>query len=201
MKFLSNFFVSLDQLGNVLAGGNPDNTISSRVGYYTEKYYKPEDIPFKWKLFRSIINYTFYPIDGKHHCREAFFNDAGEEFDQETSDIGVAILAILISISCLFIALLFYTLYAFGIVSPKKINRSRNIKHRLRLAEAKLKGVYTELNDYKVIVDKELDEIIDETQNTLEEIAEKIEGVLNIKQRLVEFKANKKQNANDDQGG
>ena len=39
MNYLVNFFVSIDQFGNVLAGGNPDNTISSRVGYYTEKYY------------------------------------------------------------------------------------------------------------------------------------------------------------------
>ena len=147
MKYLSNFFVSIDQFGNVIAGGNPDNTISSRVGYYTEKYYEPHEIPFKWKFFRNIINFTFKPIDGDNHCKEAYYNDAGEEFDKGTSDITIAILAIIIVPSCVLIGLLLYTLYIFGIVSPKKINRTRNIKLRLGIAGAKLKGVYSELNE------------------------------------------------------
>ena len=111
MNFITNFLISIDQLGNVIAGGNPDNTISSRVGYYTEKYYPEERIPFRWRLFRDIINFTFYPIDGKNHCKEAYFNDAGEEFDSGTSDVAVAILAVLIIISCFFIATLLYLLY------------------------------------------------------------------------------------------
>ncbi|KAB1153603.1 hypothetical protein F7018_16165 [Tenacibaculum aiptasiae] len=193
MNFFVNFLISIDQLGNVLTGGNPDNTISSRVGYYTERYYLPDKVPLKWKILRNIINFTFYPIDGENHCKEAYFNDAGEEFDKGTSDIAIAVLAMLIIASCFFIAILFYFLYAFGIVSPKKINRSKNIKQRLRIAEAKLKGVHTELNEHKIQVDKELDEIIDETQNTIEEIAQKIEGILRLKQRLAHFKK-KKQN-------
>lgn len=39
-RYFSNFFVAIDQLGNTVAGGNPDNTISARVGYYNEHYYK-----------------------------------------------------------------------------------------------------------------------------------------------------------------
>jgi len=191
MNYLVNLFVSIDQLGNVLAGGNPDNTISSRVGYYTEKYYDSNKVPFKWRTLRNIINFTFYPVDGKNHCKEAYFNDAGEEFDKGTSDIAVAFLAILIIISCIFISILLYLLFAFGIVSPRKINRSKNIKQRLRIAEAKLKGVHSELNEYKVKVDEELDEIIDETQNTIEEIIEKVDGILNLKKRLSNFKRKK----------
>lgn len=191
MNYLVNFFVSIDQFGNVLAGGNPDNTISSRVGYYTEKYYDSNQVPFKWRVLRNIINFTFYPVDGKNHCKEAYFNDAGEEFDKGTNDIAVALLAILIIISCIFISILLYLLFAFGIVSPRKINRSENIKQRLRIAEAKLKGVHSELNEYKVKVDEELDEIIDGTQNTIEEIIEKVDGILNLKKRLSNFKLKK----------
>ena len=194
MKYLANFFVAIDQFGNVLAGGNPDNTISSRVGYYTEEFYLPKKIPFKWKIFRNIINSTFYPMDGKGHCKEAYYNDAGEEFDEGTSDVAVSILAILVIINCLFISIVLYTLYVVGIVSPKKINRTQNIKQRLRIAEAKLQGICTELNTNKVQVDSELDKIIDETQNTLEEIAEKINGILKLKQRLDKFKLKKKRN-------
>ena len=191
MGFLTNLFVSIDQLGNVFAGGNPDNTISSRVGFYTEKYYQPEEIPLKWKLFRNIINFTFYPIDGKDHCKEAYYNDAGEEFDEGTNDITVAVLAVLIILSCVVIAIFLYTLLLLGVVSPRKINRTKNVKQRLRVAEAKLKGVYTELNQYKIKVDQELDETIDNTQLTIKEIAEKIDGILDLQQRLVKYKATK----------
>lgn len=193
MSYLSNFFVSIDQLGNVLAGGNPDNTISSRVGYYTRSSDESK-IPFQWKLFRNIINSTFWPIDGPNHCREAYLNDAGEEFDEGTSDIAVALLAILIIVSCIFIAALLYLLYALRIVSPRHINRNKNIKNRLTIAEAKLNGALTELNTHKVEVDQELDTILDETQLTLTQISEKINGILDINRRLESFKSNKSEN-------
>ncbi len=197
MNFISNFLISIDQLGNVLAGGNPDNTISSRIGYYTEKYYPEEKIPFRWRFFRDVIDFTFYPIDGKNHCKEAYFNDAGEEFDPCTSDFVVAILAVFITSSCIIIATILYLLYLLGIVSPKKINRTNKIKKRLRLVEAKLKGVYTELNQYHIQVYNELDEIIEDTQTTLEEIIAKIDGILDLKTRLANFKKAKLSNKNN----
>ncbi|WBX76706.1 hypothetical protein PG911_00165 [Tenacibaculum ovolyticum] len=191
MNFLTNFFIAIDQLGNVIAGGNPDNTISSRVGYYTERYYESAKIPLRWRIFRNIINFSFYPIDGENHCKEAYFNDAGEEFDEGTSDIAVSILAILIIVSCIFIVILFYSLYALGVVSPKDIDRTANIKQRLQIAEAKLKGVYSELNEHHIQVDEELDEIIEDTETTLKEISKKIEGILKLKYRLKNFKDKK----------
>ncbi|PKH49893.1 hypothetical protein CXF68_03885 [Tenacibaculum sp. Bg11-29] len=191
MNFLTNFFIAIDQLGNVIAGGNPDNTISSRVGYYTERYYESAKIPLRWRTFRNIINFSFYPIDGKNHCKEAYFNDAGEEFDEGTSDIAVSILAVFIIVSCIFIIILFYGLYVLGIVSPKDIDRTANIKQRLQIAEAKLKGVYSELNEHHIQVDEELDEIIEETEVTLKEISKKIEGILKLKYRLDHYKEKK----------
>ncbi|MDN3666363.1 hypothetical protein ACFFU1_12635 [Algibacter miyuki] len=191
MNFFFNTLISIDQLGNVIAGGNPDNTISSRVGYYTEAYYKPEDVPWRWNIYKNIINFTFYPIDGSHHCKEAYYNDAGEEFDEGISDITVAILFIIILITCIPISFMLYMLYAFNIVSPKKINRNDNIKRRLRMAEAKLKGVHTELNEYQVDVDEELDSIIEETQKTIEDIAKKINGIIRLNKRLEHFKDRK----------
>lgn len=191
MGYLANVFVSIDQLGNVLAGGNPDNTVSSRVGYYTEAYYEKGKVPFRWRFFKTIINTTFWPIDGPEHCKEAYYNDAGEDFDERTSDIAVFILAIFIIGSCIIIAILLYLLYLLGLVTHRTINRTTNIKQRLRVAEAKLKGVHTELNQYKVVVDEELDDIIENTEVTLKEIAEKIDGILDLRQRLKHFKARK----------
>ena len=190
-RLLVNILVSIDQLGNVLAGGNPDNTISARVGYYTEKYYDEGKVPAKWIIFRNIINFTFYPIDGENHCQEAYYNDAGTTKDEDVSDLAIAVLAIFIILSCIPLSIIFYLLYALRIVSPRYINRTENVKRRLRSAEGRLQGVYNELNKYKVKVDEELDNILDETQEQLEEIAQKIEGVLNLRQRLQVFKSKK----------
>ncbi len=184
MSYLSNFFVSIDQLGNVLAGGNPDNTISSRVGYYNKHKHASEKAPLQWRIFEKIINFTFYPIDGEDHCHEAFHNDAGEEFDSNTKNILVAILASIIIIpSCLVISILLYTLYLFGIVSPKHIDRNKNIKKRLNLAQAKLDGTLHELNEHKVNIDDALKEDALKTIESAQDVYDKINGMLNLKKR------------------
>lgn len=184
MRYLNNFFVSIDQLGNVLAGGNPDNTISSRVGYYNKHNRANERAPWQWRIFEKIINFTFYPIDGEDHCHEAFHNDAGEEFDNNTKNVLVALLAALIIIpSCLLISILLYTLYAFGIVSPKYIDRNKNIKKRLNLAQAKLDGTLHELNEHKVDIDDELKEASWKIIESAQEVYHKINGMLNLRKR------------------
>lgn len=184
MSYLSNLFVSIDQLGNVLAGGNPDNTISSRVGYYNKHKSDSEKAPVQWRIFETIINFTFYPIDGEDHCHEAFHNDAGEEFDNNTKNILVAILATVIIVpSCLLISILLYTLYLFGIVSPKHIDRNKNITKRLNLAQAKLDGTLHELNEHKVEVNDTLKEDALKTIDSATAVFEKINGMLNLKKR------------------
>lgn len=185
MGYIANFFVSIDQLGNVIAGGNPDNTVSSRVGYYNQHNSSGEKAPWQWRLFEKIINFSFWPIDGPGHCHEAFHNDAGEEFDENTNNIIFAILASVIIIpSCLFICILLYTLYAFGIVSPKNIDRNKNIKKRLKLAKAKLDGTLHELNEHKVTVDEELKQASEATIKSANEVSDKINGMLNLMKRL-----------------
>ena len=185
MGFLRNFFVSIDQLGNVIAGGNPDNTISSRVGYYNQHRKAGKKAPIQWRIFEDVINFSFYPIDGKGHCHEAFHNDAGEEFDESTNNILVAILAAIIIIpSCIVISILLYLLFALGIVSPKYIDRNKNIKKRLRLAQAKLEGTLHELNEHKVVVDDALQEEAQETIDIVKQVAEKIDGMLKLRKRL-----------------
>lgn len=181
MRYLGNFFVSIDQLGNVLAGGNPDNTISSRVGYYNRHNNSSKKAPLQWMVFEKIIDFTFYPIDGNDHCHEAFHNDAGEEFDNKTNNILVAILAsALIIPSCILITTILYLLYLLGIVSPKYIDRNKNIKKRLQLAQAKLEGTLHELNEHKVEVDDELNEDALNTIEIAKSVSDKISGMLNL---------------------
>ena len=185
MSYLSNFFVSIDQLGNVLAGGNPDNTISSRIGFYNQHNTNGEKVPWQWRLFEKIIDFSFWPIDGENHCHEAFHNDAGEDFDKNTKNILVALLAaVLIIPSCVLISILLYLLYVLGIVSPKNIDRNKNIKLRLKSAKAKLDGTLHELNEHKVIVDDNLKQASQDIIVSSKEVSEKINGMLNLKNRL-----------------
>ena len=185
MAYLSNFFVSIDQLGNTIAGGNPDNTISSRVGFYNQHNKSGTKAPWQWRVFEKIINFTFYPIDGEAHCHEAYHNDAGEAFDLHTKNIIVALLAAIIIIpSCILIAFLLYTLYLFRIVSPKQINRNKNIKNRLYLSKAKLEGTLHELNEHKVKVDDELKTCALDTIKSAKNVSEKINGMLSLIQRV-----------------
>lgn len=77
-QYLGNLFVSFDQLGNAFAGGNADNTISARVGFFAnhgDKGYR-----WYWRMLERIINFTFWPIDGEGHCHIAYHNDADENF-------------------------------------------------------------------------------------------------------------------------
>ncbi len=185
MRYLVNFFVAIDQLGNVLAGGNPDNTISSRVGYYNSHLYPKGEAPLQWRVFEKIINFTFWPIDGDDHCHEAFHNDAGEEFDENANNIIIAILAALMIIpSCIFIAILLYSLYALRIVSPKFIDRNHNIRKRLKVARAKLDGTLHELNEHKVEVDDQLKKASELTIDAAKEVKKKIDGMFNLLNRL-----------------
>ena len=180
-SFLRNFFISIDQLGNVIAGGNPDNTISSRVGYYNNHHKVSEKTPWQWKVFEKIIDVTFWPIDGPGHCHEAFHSDAGETFDQDTKNILVAILAALLIIpSCIVISILLYTLYLFRIVSPKNVDRAKNIKKRLILAQAKLEGTFHELDEHEVIVNEQLKECAKNTIISAKKVADKINEKLSM---------------------
>ena len=62
--YLKNILLALDQLGNVILGGNnPDETISSAVGRKAMK-------GVKWALIaEKPINFIFELLGEKNHCR------------------------------------------------------------------------------------------------------------------------------------
>ncbi len=75
MSRLRNVLVSLDQLGNAIAGGNPDSTISARTGYNAR-----HRETFFWRRLQSIVDWAFFVLDGKGHCWQAFQGDPQEMF-------------------------------------------------------------------------------------------------------------------------
>jgi len=77
--------VAIDQLGNALTGGNPDSTVSARVGYFSVNATKRQAF---WKSLEAIIDYAFEPVDGLRHCYQAWQADKDEQFTAEANSYG-----------------------------------------------------------------------------------------------------------------
>jgi len=63
MSWIRGVLVAIDQLGNAIAGGNPDATISARTGYFANENPNKTFI-YYWRLMEAIINFAFYPVQG-----------------------------------------------------------------------------------------------------------------------------------------
>jgi len=103
MSWPLGVLIAIDQLGNAIAGGNPDATVSARCYYFAQiqvnmfKYY--------WKLLELIINFAFSPIHGPQHCKRAHKDEPHEEF-YPGSDITRAILGIFVLLVCIPLSIL-----------------------------------------------------------------------------------------------
>ncbi len=101
MPKIITILITIDRIGNAIAGGNPNAVISARVGYFSSK----KKTPFRryWQFLEIVINFSFYPIDGPNHCFRAFQNDKNNNFIHG-SDFAKATLGIIIIFASLFIA-------------------------------------------------------------------------------------------------
>lgn len=64
--YIKNLLIAIDQLGNAVLAGQPDITISSRVGISA--------VRGNWwalHIFEPAINLLMYPFDGANHCRRS----------------------------------------------------------------------------------------------------------------------------------
>ncbi len=102
---------AVDQFGNAVGGGNPDSTISARVGHFSDKTSREKN-PQKyayWKTLEWIIDRSFYPIDGENHCYNAAQADIHGRYEQG-NDITQFVLSMIIFIICPFIAIALWLL-------------------------------------------------------------------------------------------
>ncbi|HED33494.1 MAG TPA: hypothetical protein ENJ08_04640 [Gammaproteobacteria bacterium] len=97
MSWIRGVLIAIDQLGNAVAGGNPDSTVSARVGYFARK--QNNRLRVYWKTMESIINHTFYPIHGPDHCYKSHLADR-DEINIVGSDLMRGILCLLVIVSC-----------------------------------------------------------------------------------------------------
>lgn len=70
MPYWINVLVAIDQLGNALTGGSPDNTISAKVGYLAANEPESQRKGY-WKMLEKFIDFAFAPIQGPGHCLQA----------------------------------------------------------------------------------------------------------------------------------
>lgn len=96
-SYILRVLVSIDQLGNTIAGGNPDATISARTGYFAN--IKKTKLRYWWLCMEAIINFAFSPVDGPQHCLDSYEADK-EEMHKEGSDKARCILGLFIIIAC-----------------------------------------------------------------------------------------------------
>lgn len=77
VKYYSrNILIALDQLANALMGGDPDETISSRL----EKAYRGDfgrPLHYISIMPRLLVNIIFYIFDGWDHCKQSLEEDEG----------------------------------------------------------------------------------------------------------------------------
>jgi hypothetical protein len=101
LPYWLNVLVAIDQLGNAIADGNPDNTISARVGYFASNAHQNK-IKGYWKILEKIIDFSFAPIQGPGHCYNSWQAEA-DELDTQGSYTARIILGIFVAAGCLII--------------------------------------------------------------------------------------------------
>lgn len=109
MIYLRNLFVSLDQLLNTIFGGDPDLTISARIGFFSLVnqgssaqgiFYPPEGRckKYYWIVHEKIANWAWSPTDGPSHCRDAYEADKYEDYRSKNWWIFLVLMSILVII-------------------------------------------------------------------------------------------------------
>ena len=87
-------FIGLDQLGNALAGGHPDVTISARLGYLGDFHKRG------WFLLVArMVDWAFYPADGEGHCVASWVREDGEGYLRKVrrgNDVGLVLLTLFV---------------------------------------------------------------------------------------------------------
>lgn len=80
-----NVAVAIDCLGNAIAGGNRQSTISGRI-WYNYSNPNPDTIHF-WLGMKKVVDSAFLLVDGPDHCMRAYAWEADEfHYDAKPMD-------------------------------------------------------------------------------------------------------------------
>lgn len=93
--YLGRNFIAWDQGFNAAAGGNEDCTISGRLGYLEAVE------PSKYTNFiADVVDITFYSVDGKGHCHQAFMKTQDERY-LKGHWTGIVLLGVITVLFCI----------------------------------------------------------------------------------------------------
>lgn len=93
-SYILEVLIAFDQLGNALAGGNADQTVSGRVGWHANY----GNHILYWLFPQAVINWGFSPVHEDNHCLDSI------EFNRGISDhttfglIAVTFLAVVFAV-------------------------------------------------------------------------------------------------------
>lgn len=73
LKYIFNVLVAIDQLGNALLAGDPDELISSRFGKWLMT---AKEGSIKWYIAMSVC--MVLDLFDKEHCKDAIESEEGE---------------------------------------------------------------------------------------------------------------------------
>lgn len=126
MSYIGTVFRSIDQLGNALAGGNSDTTISGRIGFFANHDYTITR--WYWIILEKIVDFTFWPLDGPNHCHDSYHADENEDY-HDVNGVAIFILSLIILATCPIIMLLLYPLWGLKIINNKEKENDKVHKH------------------------------------------------------------------------
>jgi len=117
MEYIKNILISLDRLGNTIAYGSIDATISGRTGYYSDN--SSSTVRWYWVMLRLIIDFTFLPLDGPGHCNQSYKEEKCNTYKPANGFFFMLLLCFITICSCLPIALMLYLVKFIKIIIIK----------------------------------------------------------------------------------
>ena len=75
-KYIWNVLIGFDQFCNAILGGDPDETISGRMGRWRKKYPNPSD---GWRYYVAKYLAHWLGVIDKGHCEDAIEPDEGDD--------------------------------------------------------------------------------------------------------------------------
>jgi len=104
LSYIRNVLIAIDQLGNALTAGDPDATISGRVGFHAERAKGSQRL--FWRLLEQVIDWAFLPVDGPNHCAKTADLERLKLTHRPGNDLARAALSLVVIPCCLVIGVL-----------------------------------------------------------------------------------------------
>lgn len=131
MSYTRNLIVSIDQLFNTICGGDPDNTLSARVGFFSrheDQQLLPKKLRMFYKMIERPIDLAYEHADGKGHCRQAFEDDPDEEYTDNNWGIFLFLMSLIIYPLCVVVGGFIHMLRELGCKKFKKGARLPSVR-------------------------------------------------------------------------